>query len=413
MRKTIYAVLAVFLFSCAAIAQTTRVEGTVLDRDGKPLEGAEVLFQGSKESGSKYKLKTNKKGQFLSIGIQPAPYTLILSKNGTPLYSEDVRVVFGEDKNVFDIDLSKVAPRRPQPASENEEGQAEQSTAQPAPAPAEPQKQSGVIDLCAPDTVLTDEQIKKLSDEQKKVYEQCKKMNAQNAQIKNINVELKQAVTADQGGNPEQAVQILQGLTQRNPNYPLLWALQGNYESKAAKKVTDSAQRIQQLEQAAGDLQKAIQIAETGTDPKPKTQIPNWRLNYGTVLESARKHDEAIKVFEQVAQESAADPKAVALANYNAGVAATNAGKTDAAVQYFEKALTADPTLADAYYQKGIALMGKATTDKTGKFIAPPGTEEAFEKYLDLAPTGPNAEAAKSMLDSMGAKVATKYKKSK
>jgi hypothetical protein len=57
--------------------------------------------------------------------------------------------------------------------------------------------------------------------------------------------------------------------------------------------------------------------------------------------------------------------------------------------------------------------MGKATTDKAGKFIAPPGTEEAFEKYLDLAPTGPNADAAKSMLDSMGSKVATKYKKSK
>ena len=255
--------------------------------------------------------------------------------------------------------------------------------------------------------------MKKLSPEQKETYENCRKAHAANAQIKNINAVLKQASAADEAGNPDQAAQIVQPITQNNPTFALPWVILGNYEAKSAKKMTDATQKKQQFEKAAADMQKGIQLAESGADPKSKAQIPNWRLNYGTVLESARMHDEAIKAFEQVAQEAAADPKAAALANYNAGVAATNAGKSDVAVQYFDKSIASDPTLADAYYQKGVALMGKATADKSGKFIAPPGTEEAFEKYLDLAPTGPNADAAKSMLDSMGSKVATKYKKSK
>jgi hypothetical protein len=43
------------------------------------------------------------------------------------------------------------------------------------------------------------------------------------------------------------------------------------------------------------------------------------------------------------------------------------------------------------------------------KMIAPPGTAEAFQKYLELAPTGPHAEEAKAMLASVGATVETSY----
>jgi hypothetical protein len=57
--------------------------------------------------------------------------------------------------------------------------------------------------------------------------------------------------------------------------------------------------------------------------------------------------------------------------------------------------------------------MGQATTDKSGKFIAPEGTEQAFNKYLELAPDGPNAEPAKQMIESIGGKVAQGYRKKK
>jgi hypothetical protein len=69
-----------------------------------------------------------------------------------------------------------------------------------------------------------------------------------------------------------------------------------------------------------------------------------------------------------------------------------------------------DPTLSEAYYQKGTALIAKATADKSGKIVAPPGTEEAFQKYLELNPNGKNAEAATAQLEFLGAKVQTKVK---
>jgi hypothetical protein len=79
-----------------------------------------------------------------------------------------------------------------------------------------------------------------------------------------------------------------------------------------------------------------------------------------------------------------------------------------AAVEAFDKAIAADPNRADAYYWKGTNLIGGATL-QGDKMVAPPGTAEAFQKYLDLAPTGAHAEEAKSMLAAVGAKVETSY----
>jgi hypothetical protein len=41
--------------------------------------------------------------------------------------------------------------------------------------------------------------------------------------------------------------------------------------------------------------------------------------------------------------------------------------------------------------------------------VAPDGTAEAFQKYLELQPTGPHAEEAKAMLQGLGSPVETSY----
>ena len=43
------------------------------------------------------------------------------------------------------------------------------------------------------------------------------------------------------------------------------------------------------------------------------------------------------------------------------------------------------------------------------KMIAPEGTAEAFQKYLELQPTGQHAEEAKAMLQGLGSTVETSY----
>jgi hypothetical protein len=57
--------------------------------------------------------------------------------------------------------------------------------------------------------------------------------------------------------------------------------------------------------------------------------------------------------------------------------------------------------------------VNQMTYDKTGKPIAVPGTVEAFNKYLELEPTGKYADAAKGNIQFLGGTVETKYKASK
>ena len=79
------------------------------------------------------------------------------------------------------------------------------------------------------------------------------------------------------------------------------------------------------------------------------------------------------------------------------------------AVEAYEKAIAADPNKAESYYQKGVNLINKATTDKTGKVIPAPGTAEALNKYLELQPTGQFADGAKGMLQYIGSSIETSY----
>ena len=80
----------------------------------------------------------------------------------------------------------------------------------------------------------------------------------------------------------------------------------------------------------------------------------------------------------------------------------------DDAIAAFDKVIAADPTKAAAYYWKGVNLIGKATLEGD-KMVAPPGTAEAFQKYLELEPDGKLAQPAKDMLASIGATVETGF----
>jgi len=83
-------------------------------------------------------------------------------------------------------------------------------------------------------------------------------------------------------------------------------------------------------------------------------------------------------------------------------------GDMQEAADAFKKSTEANPNFADGYYQLGVTLIGMATVDpKTGGMIPQPGTKEALQKYVQLAPNGPNAEAAKSLIDTLGSSVTT------
>ncbi|HEY5348003.1 MAG TPA: hypothetical protein VIJ72_07410 [Rhizomicrobium sp.] len=78
-----------------------------------------------------------------------------------------------------------------------------------------------------------------------------------------------------------------------------------------------------------------------------------------------------------------------------------NMGKAADAIAACDRAIEADPTLADAYFVKGSALYGNGTLDRNNKYILPPGTLEALKKYLELAPDGVHAADVHAMLDAL------------
>jgi len=86
-------------------------------------------------------------------------------------------------------------------------------------------------------------------------------------------------------------------------------------------------------------------------------------------------------------------------------------GNADAQIAAADEAIKVDPTMPILYYLKGQGLVQKATVDpKTHMIILSPECIQAYQMYLQLAPTGQFAAEVKSIMAQAGQKVDTTYK---
>lgn len=87
-----------------ALAQSL-VKGKVVDAQGKPVEGATVTFE-SQSSSAKRDTKTDKKGEFLQVGLASGPWKVTATKEGVGTMSQTGQVTQGRP-----VELSfKLAP---------------------------------------------------------------------------------------------------------------------------------------------------------------------------------------------------------------------------------------------------------------------------------------------------------------
>lgn len=360
---------------CAQMASaqaTGTVKGVCRDVDGKPIVGAAVQWT-NLDNGRKYSLKTDNKGEYFSLGIATGKYNVLLLQDGKELFHLNGLAV-GVEEVTQDFDLKKE------------------------------------ISATAQSQGMTPEQLKQQQEAQAKVVKE-------NVSIKALNEKLATAKKAADAGDFDTATKTLTEATEMDPTKDLLWAKLGDYTLSAAAKQTDSTAKSKAFDDAYTDYQKAIDlkqkaVAADSTKSSDATKaLASYYNNMGKAAASDGKTEEAVKAYNQAAQ---LDPASAGLYFFNLGGTLTNANiKNDpqmrkAAVEAFDKAIAADPNKADAYYWKGTNLIGAATL-QGDKMVAPPGTAEAFQKYLDLAPTGPHAEEAKSMMAAVGAKVETSY----
>src|SRR5580698_2084461 len=77
----VFVVLAAALCVPPVFAQASgSVKGVCKDAQGNPIADATVVFA-NQDNGQKYSLKTNKKGEYFSLGVSPGKYTVTLYKN--------------------------------------------------------------------------------------------------------------------------------------------------------------------------------------------------------------------------------------------------------------------------------------------------------------------------------------------
>jgi tetratricopeptide (TPR) repeat protein len=74
--------LGMALIAPPALAQTGQVKGKVVDAKNQPVEGAKVTIEMSEGMNRRYEVKTNKRGEFIQIGLQPGNYKLTAEKEG-------------------------------------------------------------------------------------------------------------------------------------------------------------------------------------------------------------------------------------------------------------------------------------------------------------------------------------------
>jgi tetratricopeptide (TPR) repeat protein len=349
---------------------TGSVKGVCKDAQGTPIVGANLEWLNT-DNGRKYNLKTNKKGEYFSLGIEPGKYKVTLTLDGKQL-DQVAGFPVGMDESNLDFDLKK--------------------------SQAEAAQQKGI----------SPEQLKAMQEQQAKAAKETDTVKA-------LNEKLAIANQAIQGGDYDTAISTLNEATQTDPTRDLLWARLGDANLGSGPKQTDSAEKAKRYGSAVTDYQKAIELKkktmEAGAKPDDPKILAAYYNNLGQAEARTGQLDEAVKSYDLAAQQN---PAGAAQYYYNQGAVLTNSGKVDEANAAFDKAIAADPTKADAYYQKGVNLINKATTDpKTGKVIPAPGTEEALNKYLELQPTGTFAEGAKSMLQYIGSSIETSYGKKK
>jgi len=72
--------LAVAFVAAPAAAQSGSIRGKVVDAQGAPVDGAKVSIQNVDISGRSLDTKTNKKGEYMQVGLQPGHYKITVSK---------------------------------------------------------------------------------------------------------------------------------------------------------------------------------------------------------------------------------------------------------------------------------------------------------------------------------------------
>jgi len=369
-------------------APTGKIHGHVTNPTGASQTTGSVSLSADKGVTSKYTFPVNAAGDYTGEAT-PGTYTVVYRQPDTPPDKmvdsfDGIKIVAGQDV-LQDIDMSRKA----------------------------------YIDKLPPDQQKALEDLRKKNAEALKINEVIKSLNAD---LKLVSQDFKDAdsaratavqtlgATASKADIDAKETEIKQAKltevetlmlkdTQAKPDASVLWAELGQAQLGLKK-----------YDESEANYKKVLDLEAASKKPNAQAQgAANAGL--GEIYARTGKIPEANAAYDAAAK---INPPSAATYLKNEAVIFYQEHNPDAQAAAAEEAIQADPTMALAYYLKGNGLVAKTTADpKTQKLIAPPGCLDAYQKYLDLAPTGTYASEVKDILTSFGQKITTTYKADK
>ncbi len=350
----------------SALAQVGSVRGKVIDANGQGVRDAMVYIERVGVRGN-YKVKTNKRGNYFHAGLPLGQYAVRLEIDGKQVYSiNGYQVKLGEDKPL-DFDLGEIM----------RESQAASSGAGP-----------------------TKEQLAAMSDAQRAAYEKALKARQQQiSKNKKLNDAFNAGMEAKRLEDFEIAVRHFKEAAELDAEQDVIWGNMAEALSGLVSKKT-GAERDQVAEEAINAYRRAIAL-------KPD---PAYHNNLGLLMVRLQRIDEGKQELETAAQLS---PENAGTYYFNLGAVMVNTGNTEGAISAFTRATEVAPDFANAFYQLATVLVGTAEMKEDGTVVPAPGTVEAYQKYLDLEPSGPYAASAQAMVQSLSGTLETTFEQPK
>ncbi len=300
--RGLLALVVALTVSAPAFAQSI-LKGTVVDAQGKPIEGAVIVMEATQAASRRIETKTNAKGEFLQVGLPSGAYKVTATKDKLTM-SLQAQIRQGENRPMsFQL---------------------------------------------APGSGMSDEE---------------KKAAAATA------LAAQEAIAAMNAGRDDEALQKFNALLVTIPACTDCLLNIGTIHSKK-----------QEWAPAEDAYKRLIAIRPDNVDAY------NGLAN---VYNALKRFDDAIAASRKAAELSGPATGAGggnAEAMYNQGVILWNSQKYAEAKAQFEAALKADPNLALAYYQLGMANLNLGQI---------PDAVTAFEGYLRVEPNGAKAAEVK------------------
>jgi len=212
-------------------------------------------------------------------------------------------------------------------------------------------------------------------EERKKIAEEKAKADATKASFEGARAALA-------AKNYDEAIRLFQEAAEKDPTQHVIYA-----------NLADAYSQTKKYDDSAAAYRKAIEL---------KPDEAAYYNNLGIALGNGGKIDEATQALQKAAE---LNPAGAGQSYYNLGAVLTNRGRTKEAADAFKKAIEFNPQMASAYYQLGISYFGSPDTI--------PQAIPALEKFLSMQPTGPDADAAKQLIEAAKQQAPTGFKSDK